>query len=240
MSPQTSNANGYYGNADYDKHQINDSISLGNFLWLATSNGVIKINQTTRERTHYTKENSNLPDNQVETIATNQKAARWIGTYGNRIAFINEDEKWEVVPYDLTLFEEGTIEENGKVLIKGDKDNWLRTNFIHFDINDTLWVGTSIGLFKLQYEAKKTIWKGPFNPIDRIEHPLNVLFIRDVEGGIEISGNFGKRGYEKPIGNVKAYRLPNVISVEDTDWRAMTTEERITEAAAVTEESDNP
>jgi len=231
MSSETSN--GYY----YDDDKVNDSISIGNFLWLATGNGVIKINQTTRERTEYTTDNSKLPANAVESIAANQKANIWIGTYGNRMAFMNEEtQEWEDVPYELSLFKgyKNTIEEGGKVLLGGDKDNWLRTNFIHFDANDTLWVGTSIGLLKLQHEAKKPIWKGPFNPIDRAEQALNVLFIRDVEGGIEISGNFGKRGYEKTIGDIKTYRLPNVISAKDTNWRAMT-EEVITEDKVVEE-----
>lgn len=235
MSSQTPNTNGYYSDVDYDKHQINDSITIGNFLWLATNNGVIKINQTTRERIHYTKENSNLPDNLVETITTNKRAAGWIGTYGNRMAFINEDEKWEAVPYDLDLFGAGTVEKDGKVFIKGDKDNWLRTNFIHFDVNDTLWVGTSIGLFKLLYESKAPKWSGPFNPISKNDQTFNVLFIRDVVGGIEVSGNFGKRGYQKPVGNVRTYRLPNLISADNNNWRAAT-EAVITEEVVTKEE----
>lgn len=185
------NGSGYdYGYGNKDKVKVNDSISIGNFLWLATAKGVIKINQTTRERTEYTKEDSNLPANNVESIAANQKADIWIGTYGNRMAFMNKAGKWEHVPYDLDLFKEyeGTIEEDGKILLEGKKDNWLRTNFIHFDVNNVLWVGTSIGLLKLQYEDGKAIWDGPFNPNAGTDGPLNVLFIGDVEGGIEISG----------------------------------------------------
>lgn len=215
-NPQTSGS--YYGdNYGYDKEQINDSISLGNFLWLATGKGVIKINQTTRERTEYTKENSELPANEVESIAASQ-ALPWIGTYGNRIAFMDDKtDKWVAVPYDMSLFEEGTIEKEGKVLLKGDEDNWLRTNYIHFDVNDTLWVGTSVGLLRLKYKAGKAVWTGLFNPTKG--KPLNVLFIRDVENGIEISGNYGKRGYEKPIDEIKTYLLPSTISAET--WQAM-------------------
>lgn len=231
----TKNGNGYYSNNDttttttttekntknpYSNKNVNDSISIGNYLWLATGQGVIKINQTTRERTHYTTENSDIPANEVESIAANQQRDIWIGTYGRSAAFMNDDEKWEAIPYTSDLFDEDTkITEDGKVLIGGKEDNWLRTNYIHFDINDTLWVGTSIGLLKLQYEGGEPVWKGPFNPTG---DPLNVLFIRDVERGLEISGNYGKRGYEEPIGDIKTYLLPNVIS--DTDWRVMAEE----------------
>jgi len=62
-------------------------------------------------------------------------------------------------------------------------------------------------------------WEGPFNPTD-IEKPFNVLFIRDVENGIEISGNFGKRGYETPVEDIKTYILPSVISIDVASWRA--------------------
>lgn len=211
----------YYGDdADqenrYGNNHVNDSISIGNYLWLATANGVIRINQTTRKQIDYNTENSDIPADEVESIAANQKDIVWIGTYGRQAAFMNEDEKWEAVPYTLDLFEEGTTEDDGKILLGGDKENWLRTNFIHFDINDTLWVGTSVGLLKLQYDDEKPVWKGPFNPAD-VEEPLNVLFIKDVERGLEISGNFGKKGYEEPIGEVKTYILPNIIS--DTDWQ---------------------
>jgi len=218
----STHGNGYYDNNNsnedsyYDNDNVNDSISIGNYLWLATGKGVIKINQTTRERTRYTTDNSDIPANEVESITANQRAGIWIGTYGSRVAFMNDEEKWEAIPYTSDLFEEGTIEKEGKVYIGGDEDNWLRTNFIHFDVNDTLWVGTSIGLLKLKNTGEERKWEGPFNPTEK---PLNVLFIRDVERGIEISGNYGKRGYEQPIGEIKTYLLPNVIS--DTDWRAM-------------------
>jgi len=220
---------GYYDYDDnnnnknsYDINSVNDSISIGNYLWLATKKGVIKINQTTRERTEYTTKNSDIPSNEVESIAANRGGGMTIGTYGRSAAFMNDDGKWEAIPYTSNLFDEKTeIKEDGRVFIGGDEDNWLRTNFIHFDINDTLWVGTSEGLLKLQDTGKERKWEGPFNPADR-EEPLNVLFIRDVERGIEISGNYGKRGYEQPIEDIKTYLLPNIVS--DTDWRAMTEE----------------
>jgi len=220
----STNENGHYGyKTNYEVNdKVNDSISIGNYLWLATGKGVIKINQTTRERTEYNTENSDIPANEVESIAASQRGKPVIGTYGNRVAVMNEEaDKWEAIPYTSDLFEEGTVEKEGKMYIGGDKDNWLRTNYIHFDVNDTLWVGTSVGLLKLQNMGEESKWEGPFNPADT-EDPLNVLFIRDVERGIEISGNYGKRGYEEPIGDIKTYLLPNVIS--DTDWRATTKE----------------
>ncbi len=220
-----SNGNGYYGNETNDK--VNDSINIGNYLWLATGKGVIKINQTTRERTEYTKENSNVPSNEVESIAANQRADIWIGTYGNRVAVMEQGkDEWKAIPYTSHLFDEKTeITEDGKVLIGGDEDNWLRTNFIHFDVNDTLWVGTSVGLLKLLQEGEKFKWDGPFNPAVETEAPFNVLFIRDVENGIEISGNFGKRGYyDVKAEEIKTYVLPSAISADNTNWRAMTEE----------------
>jgi len=201
-NPQFPTSGNGYGGGYYPKNDVNDSINVDNFLWLATNGGVIKINQITRDFTKYTKENSGLPSNEVETIAVNQQSAKWIGTYGHRIAFMNEEEdKWVAIPYDLSLFEDDTVDDNGKILLGGDKDNWLRTNYIHFDKN-----------------SRK--WSGPFNPI-KDGQPFNVLFIRDIEGGIEISGNY-KRGYEPPVDNLEIYRLSSVISADDSNWQMMT------------------
>jgi len=87
----STNENGYYGYETNDK--VNDSISIGNYLWLATGKGVIKINQTTRERKEYTTENSNIPANEVESITANQKRNIIIGTYSTTKQRLKKTEK---------------------------------------------------------------------------------------------------------------------------------------------------
>jgi len=227
--PQTDYATSYY---DDDSVQVNDVLKLGNILWLATSNGVTKINQTTRKRVEYTE--AHLPDKNVESIAASKADVIWIGTYGRGMAVQDDDDKWIPVKYIKELFGENTIEKDGKILIEGDEDRWLRTNFIHIDPDDTLWIGTSAGVLQLQYKSgEEPIWKGPFNPEG--DKALNVLFIQDIERGIEIIGNFGEQGY--PYNNeeestqdyygtdespgVKTYRLYNTIPTQNGSWQPL-------------------
>jgi len=224
MNNPQSTTSGYY-DKDYDygnNNLINDSVSSGRFLWIATNEGVVRINQITREQKEYKEGNgSNLPSNKVESIAVNYGNVIWIGTYGRQMAFMDETkDEWVAVPYDISLFEKGTVEKDGKILLGGNEDNWLRTNYIHFDINDTLWVGTSVGLFKLLNgdDRDKRKWSGPFNP-NKDGQPFNVLLIKNAISDIEISGNYGKRGYEKPVGDIETYKLSNTISAENSDWQ---------------------
>ena len=133
-NPQT-DYTGYYDD-DHDSVKVNDVLKLGNILWLATSNGVTKINQTTRKRVEYTK--SDLPDMNVESIAASKADVIWIGTYGRGMAVQEDGDKWIPVKYVKDLFGENTTEKDGKILIEGDEKRWLRTNFIHIDSNDTL------------------------------------------------------------------------------------------------------
>lgn len=226
--PQTD----YTGFYDDDKVKVNDVLKLGNILWLATSNGVTKINQTNRERVEYTEEH--LPARNVESIAANSYNVIWIGTYGRGMAVQDNDDKWIPVKYNVESFRKhNAVEKDGKILLEGDEEKWLRTNFIHIDANDTLWIGTSAGVLQLQYTpGKEPVWKGPFNPKDGV---LNVLFIQDIPRGIEIIGNFGEQGYpyneeESDQGGyygtgegaeMKTYRLYNTIPAENGSWKTL-------------------
>lgn len=209
----TTDSGGYYG-TDSDV-KVNDVLKLGNILWLATSKGVTKIDQITRKRVEYTKEE--LPDSNVESIAASKAGIIWIGTYGRGMA-VQEGDKWIPVKYLTTDFGDKAVEKDGKILLDGTKESWLRTNFIHIDSNDTLWIGTSAGVLQLQYksgEAPK--WTGPFNPQDGV---LNVLFIKDIPRGIEITGNFNQQGYYGES-EVKTYRLYNTIPAENGSWQPL-------------------
>lgn len=230
--PQTNHTDLYNGEV-----KVNDVLKLGNILWLATSNGVTKINQTNRERVEYTEEH--LPAKNVESIASNSSNVIWIGTYGRGMAVQDDDDKWIPVKYTEELFaKHNAVEKDGKILLEGDEERWLRTNFIHIDANDTLWIGTSAGVLQLQYTpGEEPQWIGPFNPEDGV---LNVLFIKDIDRGIEITGNFGEQGYpyneeESSQGyygtnqspGMRTYRLYNTIPAENGSWKPL-------------EESDTP
>lgn len=204
----------YYGTDDV---KVNDVLKIDNILWLATSKGVTKIDQVTRKRVEYTKEQ--LPDSNVESIAVSKGGIIWIGTYGRGMA-VQEDDKWIPIKYLTTDFGDEAVEKDGKILLDGTKDSWLRTNFIHIDSNDTLWVGTSAGVLQLQYKSgEDPVWTGPFNPQDGV---LNVLFITDIPRGIEITGNFDRKGYyTEGKSEMKTYRLYNTIPAENGSWRPL-------------------
>jgi len=60
----------------------------GNFMWVGTRGGLLKINTTTSETTFYDKTNSGLPDNHVTSIAFDSTGNAWVGTW-NGLGFFD-------------------------------------------------------------------------------------------------------------------------------------------------------
>jgi len=58
----------------------------GNFVWVGTTVGLVKINKITRETIFYDKTNSGLPSNYVKAIAIDNMGVKWIGTKDGGLA----------------------------------------------------------------------------------------------------------------------------------------------------------
>lgn len=58
----------------------------GDYIWVGTSGGLVKLNKNTGSSIFYNKLNSGLPDNSVESIAIDNSGNKWIGTWGASLA----------------------------------------------------------------------------------------------------------------------------------------------------------
>jgi len=59
----------------------------GNYIWVGTGDGLVKLNKTTGELTVYDKWNSNLPNKYISAIAIDRQGNKWIGTAGGLAKF---------------------------------------------------------------------------------------------------------------------------------------------------------
>src|SRR6187402_793925 len=58
----------------------------GNYIWVGTSGGLIRIDKVTGNETIYTKENSGIPSVNVRAIAIDNVGNKWIGTMTGGLA----------------------------------------------------------------------------------------------------------------------------------------------------------
>jgi hypothetical protein len=65
---------------------INCLADEGQYLWVGTWGGLVKLNKSTGQFIVYGKWNSKLPDNHVTSVAIDGQGNKWIGTYGGGLA----------------------------------------------------------------------------------------------------------------------------------------------------------
>ncbi len=98
----------------------------GDFIWIGTTGGLVKMNMTTQEMTFYNNANSGLPSNKITCLALDSNKNLWIGTY-----------------YDLTKYD-------GLVWTSYNDSNLFTYILdIEVDSNNTVWAGALGGLIKI-------------------------------------------------------------------------------------------
>ncbi len=99
----------------------------GNYIWVGTEGGLVKLDKTTGNMTFYNRSNSGLPDNWVLAIAIDGQGNKWIGTWWGGLA------KFDGVNW--TVYNTSN---------SGLPDNWVRA--IAIDGQGNKWIGTARGL----------------------------------------------------------------------------------------------
>ena len=108
-----------YSNGDY----ITAMAEEGNFMWIGTDVGLVRINKATGSTTFYNTANSGLPNNNIYAIAIDSNGDKWIGTLFGGIAKFNGS-TW-------TVYNTGN---------SGLPDNYIRA--IAIDTNGDKWIST--------------------------------------------------------------------------------------------------
>ena len=94
----------------------------GNYIWVGTKGGLVRLNMLTGEKVNYNSANSGLPDNYVHAIVIDGQGNKWIGTAGGLAKF--DGVNWTIY---------NTSNSNLPV-------NWIFSTVI--DAQGNKWIGT--------------------------------------------------------------------------------------------------
>ncbi|MBL4654220.1 MAG: T9SS type A sorting domain-containing protein [Bacteroidia bacterium] len=125
-------------NSDIPDNYVNAMIkdSSGN-MWVATENGLGKLNIETETWKNYTSQNSGLPNDQVWSVMYEPGTKNlWAGTYQG-IGIVDSMENWEILDSTNTVIPSNSIYE-----IKMDADN-------------NIWIATGRGVVFMEDTSKK-------------------------------------------------------------------------------------
>ena len=117
----------------------------GQYLWVGTNGGLVKLNKLTGEFIVYEKWNSGLPNNYVRAIAIDGQGNKWIGTGGGLAKF--DGVNWTVYNTSNSGL---PINDVRAVAIDGQGNKWIGTvggGLAKFDgINWTVYNTSNSGL----------------------------------------------------------------------------------------------
>lgn len=128
-------------------NQINDLVDTGSELLLATDNGLVVVDKSTLEHTTFTKDNSNLSNNHIQSITRGQNGSVWIGTYDIVLSKFDGSDFQNTTSIDESVAQPNLEMYDLKVAPNGD-----------------LWVGTTNGLFHREGESWSRYAEAEFGP----------------------------------------------------------------------------
>ncbi|MEN3039522.1 MAG: two-component regulator propeller domain-containing protein, partial [Candidatus Kryptonium sp.] len=125
----------------------------GNYIWVGTNGGLVRIDKTTGSTTFYNKANSGLPDNYILAIAIDGQGNKWIGTYYRGVARF-DGTNWVVYNESNSGLPNNEVTS---IAIDGQGNKWIGTNgggVARFDgTNWTVYNSSNSGLRSNSVEA---------------------------------------------------------------------------------------
>ncbi|MDR2621644.1 MAG: T9SS type A sorting domain-containing protein, partial [Dysgonamonadaceae bacterium] len=177
-----------YTNGDMVTKILND----GDYLWIATDGGLVKMNKQTEEKTFYNRANAGLPENHLRSLAKDSNGNIWVTTqnqgvgkfdgtnstvykagnsglptsqYCQSIAIDNENNVWIGTLMYLNRFD-------------GEKwESWTTPNSVF----DAFWA-----IYDLQFDNDNTLWMGGSSAIS------GLYLAKLTQNGIETITEFKK------------------------------------------------
>jgi ligand-binding sensor domain-containing protein len=223
-------------NADQLSNSINCISGEGNNLWIATKNGIFKIETDKRITTHYTTDNG-LTHNNINQIYVDKNKVVWIATHSNYLTSIDgygTIKNKKIFDGNDLITVTGITEDKernlwvstfGNGVLKIGKDsisaftaaNGLKSNYCYSIINDgsyNIWVGHRMGLSRIKTE-KNII--SQFDKADGVLGDCNYnAFYKDfvgnawfgtTVGAIKFDPHKDKKNLIPPIINVISLKL---------------------------------
>ncbi|MDR2407226.1 MAG: hypothetical protein LBE13_03825, partial [Bacteroidales bacterium] len=159
-----------YTNGDMVTEILND----GDYLWIATNGGLVKMNKATEEKTFYNRANAGLPDNHLRRLAKDRDGNIWVTTQYHGVG------KFDGI--NCTVYK--------------DSNSELPTSHnctsITIDNDDNVWIGTHMYLNKFDGENWES-WTTPNSVYDAFWEIYDLRFDNDNIlwiGGSSVSSGF--------------------------------------------------
>lgn len=143
-------------------HEVVDVKEEGEYLWLATDGGVIRLNKATGEQELFTSTNSGLGDNRVQSIAIEENGKKWFATLNGVTSY--DDSNWTVYINELpdNIVRSVAIDNQGNKWFGTqnsgcamfDDSQWVRYN------NQNL--GHPTNITDIVVDSDNTIWFATF------------------------------------------------------------------------------
>lgn len=160
----------------------------GNIWFVTNGGGLVKLNTSNWQKTHYTSEKNGLASNYCLTLKFDNKGMLWIGSYGGLSYFSPTAEK------TITNFYANT--DDNKAL----PSNWVYS--IYLDTYNSLWVGTQDGLAKYNADEQNfTVYKEQLG----LENSSIASIIEDNQQNIWITTNEGLAILNTKTNEIKSF-----------------------------------
>lgn len=179
---------------------VTDAIVNNNTLWVTAKGGIIKINQTTGQKTFIHKGEAGLLSSSVEKVLTNALTGdTWIGTYDNGLARWNGN-SFVSYPFPQNMFLTNMrFDHFGKLWMESDLGlfRFDPTNGSYTKINDApsnAWVYNAWG-FDYLTNTKAAVFNGSTSlitdvvsgtVIDSFQNPIDTTTLGPGEFGLNI------------------------------------------------------
>jgi ligand-binding sensor domain-containing protein/signal transduction histidine kinase/DNA-binding response OmpR family regulator len=179
-------------------------------LWVGTDGGGLFLVSKTGKITHYTKENTPLPNNSILTLASDKRGTLWISTYMGGITTYNQNagfrsysNRLELQKVNSSLYDSkndklyfGTLGHGVRVLSIAENRIESFTNYnnagwvsaLCLDRSGNLWVGSSNGINC--YNTKTGIEKN-IKGAEKVSKSRIYSFLEDHNGSIWIGSADG-------------------------------------------------
>lgn len=157
---------------------INCITGSGSILWVATKNGVFKIDREKKIKIHFTTENG-LPHNNINYIFYDKRKTLWIGAHSNFLSSIDINTN---VIQNRKIYESSDLLTITGIIEDQHRNIWLSTfgNGVFKIRKDITTYHTEQGLFSnycygIVQDGSGNIWVGHRNGLSRIKPQKNAI-----------------------------------------------------------------
>lgn len=183
----------FLSNDDLSDH-INHITGYGNLIFIATKNGIFKLNPDKKMTTHFTTENG-LTHNNINQLLLDSENNLWVVTHSNFITHINKNDEIE----NIKVYDGNELINITGMIMDAKNNFWLSSFgngiFVVKNKQDVENITTQNGLksnycYAIAIDGSENIWVGHRQGLSRIKTEKNIISRFDKNDGITGDCNY--------------------------------------------------